>query len=103
MPDSWGFFYYCRCNTIDLSSFFLGYPTAYGSSQARGRIRAAAESYTTAMATLDLSHICNLCHSLQEHLILNPLSEAMDRTRILMDTSWVPNPLSHNKNCDLIS
>ena len=35
-------------------------PVAYGSSRARGQITAAAEGYTTAMATLDLSCICHL-------------------------------------------
>ena len=34
--------------------------------------------YTTARTTRDLSHICNLCHSLQQCLILNILSEARD-------------------------
>ena len=42
--------------------------------------------YTTAIATPDLSHICNLCHSLRQHWILNPLSEARDQTHILTDT-----------------
>ena len=36
-------------------SFFRATPTAYGSSQARGQIGAAA-AYTTATATLDQSH-----------------------------------------------
>ena len=35
-------------------------------------------AYATATATLDLSHICDLCHSLQQHQILNPLSKARD-------------------------
>ena len=35
-------------------------------------------AYTTATATMDLSHICDLCRSLQQHRILNPLSEARD-------------------------
>ena len=34
----------------------------------------------------------------QQRQILNPLSEARDRTWILKDTSWVLNPLSHNRN-----
>ena len=41
-------------------------------------------AYTTATATLDPSCICDLYHSLQQHRIL---SEARDRTHILMDTS----------------
>ena len=34
--------------------------------------------YTTATATPDLSRICDLHCSSQQHLILNPLSEARD-------------------------
>ena len=44
-------------------------------------------AYATATARPDLSHTCDLHHSSQQHQILNPLSEAMDRTHILMDTS----------------
>ena len=42
---------------------------------------------TTATATWDLSLICDLHHSSRQRWILNPLSEARDRTCILMDTS----------------
>jgi len=35
-------------------------PVAYGSFRSRGRIGAAAGAYTTAIAILDLSHICSL-------------------------------------------
>ena len=45
--------------------------------------------------TVDL---CDLHHSSQQHQILNPFREARDGTRILMDTSWLLNPLIHNKN-----
>ena len=52
--------------------FFLcrGTPTAYGGSQATGQIGAAA--HTTATEMQDPSHVCNLHHSSQQHLILNP-------------------------------
>ena len=51
--------------------------------------------YSTAMATQDPSSICDLYHSSWHLRILNPLSEARNQT---LDTSWVPNPLSHNGN-----
>ena len=41
---------------------------------------------STATATLDLSHICNLCFSLQQCQILNPLNEARDWTHMLTET-----------------
>ena len=44
-------------------------------------------AYTAATATQDQSRVCHLCHSLQQHLILNPLSGARDQTRILIDSS----------------
>ena len=53
-------------------------------------------AYTTATATPDPSHICHLHCSLQQRLILNPLSKARDQTCIFMDTSCVLNLLHHN-------
>ena len=44
---------------------------------------------TTATATLDPSHMCNLHHSSRQYQILNPLSEARDWTCIFMDTSHI--------------
>ena len=61
-----------------LFSLFFSQIKACGSSQARGQIGAAAEVYATAMATLDLSHICDLHCSLGQHHILNPLSKDRD-------------------------
>ena len=49
------------------------------------------QAYTTTTETPDLSHICELHHSLQQPQILNPLSEARDQTHILMDTSLALN------------
>ncbi|XP_020950482.1 uncharacterized protein LOC100620498 isoform X3 [Sus scrofa] len=43
-------------------------------------------------ATLDLSRICDLYVSLQQHWILNPLSEARDRTPVLMDAGRAVPP-----------
>ena len=57
---------------------FTTTPAACGIFQARAQIRAAAEAYATATATLGPSHICDLCCSLQQCQILNPLSKARD-------------------------
>ena len=46
-------------------------------------------AYTTATATRDLSCIIDLHHSPGQCWVLNPLSEARDRTHILMDASQV--------------
>ena len=46
-------------------------------------------AYTTATAMLDPSRVCELHHSSWQCQILNSLSEARDRTRVLMDASWV--------------
>ena len=83
-------------------SFFLPFlfraAPAYGSSQARGQIGAAAEAHTTATAMQDLSRVGDLHHSSWQCQILNPLNEARDRTHILMDTNQSCNPLSHSRN-----
>ena len=44
-------------------------------------------AYTTAIATPDPSLVCDFHHSSQQREILNPLSEARDRTHILTGTS----------------
>ena len=76
---------------------FRATPTAYGNSQARGGIGDAA-------AGLHCSHSSEGSES---HLLLptpqlmdmpDSLSEARDQTCLLMDTSLVHNPLSHNEN-----
>ena len=55
-------------------------------------------AYTTATATPGSSHICDPCHSLQQHHILNPLNGARDQTHVLMDASWVLNLPGHHGN-----
>ena len=44
------------------------------------------QAYATTTATVDLRRICNLCCSLRQRWLLNPLSEAKDRTCILRET-----------------
>ena len=46
-------------------------------------------AYASAMAMPELSHICNLCHSLLQCWILNSLSEARDQTHNLMVPSRI--------------
>ena len=74
---------------IPLSLFFFFFfglfkvaPAAYGSSQARG--------LNGATATQDPSRICDPHHSSRQHRILNPVSDARDRTRNLIDASQIP-------------
>ena len=78
--------------------FFLGgggAPAAYGGSQARGQMGAAAAG---------LRHIHSNATSLTYAAApgnagsFNPLSEARDPSCILTDTSWVLNPLSPSRN-----
>ena len=87
---------YATVGTAILQSFyfifclFLGpHPTAHGSSQARGRIRAAAAGLHHSNSNTRSKHICDLhCNSWQ-HQILNPLRETRDQTHVLMDTSRI--------------
>ena len=63
---------------------------------ARGQIELQLPAYTTATATPALSRIYGLHRNSKQRRVLNPLSEARDQTSILMDTSRILNPLSHN-------
>ena len=71
------------------SFLFRATRSAFGESQARGLIRATAAGYTTAIATPDLSHVCDLHHSSQQRRILTPLSEARNQIQNLMFPSWI--------------
>ena len=54
--------------------------------------------YATATAMPDLSLIRDLYHSSRPHHVVNPLIEARDGIRVLMDASWACYLLSHNRN-----
>ena len=67
----------CKVVVVVVVVFFCLFRAAllpYGSSRAKGQIEAVATG---------------LCHSSEQHGILNPLSEARDRTRNLMVPSRV--------------
>ena len=93
-----GLFVFCLSLFVCLP--FKAESVAYGSSQARGHIRAiaAAVGRRDSHSNTGSEHHLQLPCSLWPCQILNLLSEARDRTCILMDTSWVLNPLSHNRN-----
>ena len=52
----------------------------------------------TATATPDPCCVCNLHHSSGNTRSCNPLSQARDQTCIPVNTSWILNLLSHNRN-----
>ena len=99
--SSFQFFLVCSCLTLFISLFisfikiyvssplqvlfFLNFFVFFGPHLQHMEVpRLGVESelqlpaYTTAIATPDLSHICNLYHSSRQCQILNPLSEARD-------------------------
>ena len=85
-------FWICQLASLGVIFFFFLFRSilsAYGDSQARGWIGVASGAYIIATAMPDPSCISDLHHSSQQHQIHNPLSEARDRTRVLMDTSQI--------------
>ena len=76
---------FCVCVCV-----FLGLHPWYTDVPRLGvKLELQLPAYATATATWDLSHVCDLHHSSWPPQILNPLSEARDGTRILMDASRV--------------
>ena len=55
-------------------------------------------AYAPVIAMPNPGCICDIHCSSSQRQILNPLSEARDRTHVLMDTSQVLNPLRHDLN-----
>ena len=80
--------------------FFLSWPHLWQVEVPRLGVRSELQllPYATATAALDPSCMGSLCCSLRQCQVLNPLSEARNRTHILMETMLGSNPLSHNGN-----
>ena len=83
MDQNWVFIFFFL-----FLAFFSATFTAYGSSQARGRIRAVAAGHSHSNARCE-ARICDLHHSSQQCWILNPLRETRDWTCILMSTTRI--------------
>ena len=78
-----------KYNFILFIYFFRVVPWHMDVPRLGGRIRAAAASLGTASAMPDLSHVCDLHHSSWQCQTPDPLNEARDQTRILMDPSQI--------------
>ena len=74
---------------IYLFLLFRAAPVAYGSSQARARIGAIVASLRHGRCNEGSKLCLQPHHSSLQCCILNPLSRAMDWTRVLMDISRV--------------
>ena len=74
------------CTNLFFFLLFRAALTAYGGSQARSQIRTTAASHSHSHSN---SYVFDLHHSSWQHWTLNLLSEARDRTCILLDRSWV--------------
>ena len=90
-------------NTAQPTSFFFFFsfkatPAAYGNYQVEFESELQLLAHATAIAMLDLSHICNHSGSFWQRQIPNPLSEARDQIHILLDSSQILNPLRHNRH-----
>ena len=68
---------------------FRAAPKAYGSSQARSQIGATAAGLSHSHNNVGSKPGLRPASQLTASQILNPLSEARDQTRNLMDTSWI--------------
>ena len=84
-------FFYFYLFIFFVFCLFRATSMAYGGSQVRDPIQLKLKllAYTTATATRDPSHICDLHHSSQQRRILNPLSKARDQNCVLMDANQI--------------
>ena len=88
LPTSFFFFFFLVSHLWHLKVSGLGV-----------KLELQLPAYTTATAAQDLSHICDLHHSLWQDQILSPLSERAGIETVSSRTlCWVLNELSHNRN-----
>ena len=85
---------------FSLFFFFLfrAAPSTFGSSQARGRIGAAAAGLHHSRCNVGSKPRLQPTPQLRATQVLNPLSEARDGTQVLVNSSRVHNRLSHDGN-----
>ena len=82
-------FFLTICQLLLFFAFFRAAPAAYRDSRLGVQSEVQLLPYTTTTAMQDPNHVCDLHHSSRQCQILNPLSEARDRTRNLMVPSWI--------------
>ena len=80
------FYYLFVCLFV---AFFRAAPAAYGGSKAKGQIRATAADLHHSHSNIRSEPLCDLHHSSWQCRILNPLSEAGDRTCMVMDPGQI--------------
>ena len=81
------------CSCLFVCSVFLGPYLQHREVPRLGiKLELLPRAYVTATAVPDPSRIRKLHHRSQQHRILNPLSEARDRSCILIDTSQAHYP-----------
>ena len=91
--------YFYHLHSFFFSFLFKATPAAYMKVPRLGiKSELQLPARAAATATWDLSLFCSLHLSSQQHPIPNPLIKARDQTCILIDTSQVLIPLSHNRS-----
>ena len=83
LPD--GKFFVLFCFALAFFGRVGAYPGQYEAPRLRVELALRLPAYTTATATRDPSHVCNLHRSSGQRQILNPLSEARNQT----ESSWI--------------
>ena len=82
---------------------FMAARVVYQVPRPGGKLELQVPAYTTATAMLNLSSICDLCHSFRQRWILNTPGEPRIEPASSKTPCWVPNPLSHNGNSNILN